>query len=50
MKNAVQFEPEVNGVRVRYQLSADGNNGVDLRTVLEAMEVELTLHVPSIST
>ncbi|KAK2648859.1 hypothetical protein Ddye_016348 [Dipteronia dyeriana] len=39
MENAVRFDPESNGVRVRYQLSADGNDGVELRTVLEAMEV-----------
>ncbi|TXG55440.1 hypothetical protein EZV62_020696 [Acer yangbiense] len=39
MENAVRFDPESNGVRVRYRLSADGNDGVELRTVLEAMEV-----------
>lgn len=35
----MRFDPESNGVQVRYQLSADGNDGVELRTVLEAMEV-----------
>ncbi|KAL5794195.1 hypothetical protein ACOSP7_002789 [Xanthoceras sorbifolium] len=38
MENAVRFEPELNGVRVRYR-NAEGNDGVELRTVLEAMEV-----------
>ncbi|KAJ9176843.1 hypothetical protein P3X46_012115 [Hevea brasiliensis] len=39
MDNAVRFEPDSGGIRVKYQLSMDGIAGVDLRTVLEALEV-----------
>ncbi|KAF2284861.1 hypothetical protein GH714_031361 [Hevea brasiliensis] len=39
MENAVRFEPDSGGIRVKYQLSMDGIAGVDLHTVLEALEV-----------
>eukprot|EP00257_Ricinus_communis_P021278 XP_015580723.1 centromere/kinetochore protein zw10 homolog [Ricinus communis] len=40
MENAVTFEPDSGGIRVKYQLSIDGIiAGIDLRTVLEALEV-----------
>ncbi|XP_050206120.1 centromere/kinetochore protein zw10 homolog isoform X2 [Mercurialis annua] len=40
MENAVQFDPDTGRIRVKYRLRADGIiSGVDLRTVLEAMEV-----------
>lgn len=39
MEKAVQFEQESNHVRVKYGLSVDGIDGIELRTVLEAMEV-----------
>ncbi|BFG26025.1 hypothetical protein CerSpe_122990 [Prunus speciosa] len=37
--NAVQFERESNRIRVKYVLSVDGNDGIELRTVLEALDV-----------
>lgn len=39
MENAVQFKKESNTVRVKYQLSVDGIEGVELPSVLEAMDV-----------
>lgn len=39
MANAVQFERESNTVRVKYQPSIDGADWVELRTVLEALDV-----------
>lgn len=37
--NAVRFERESNRIRVKYVLSVDGNDGIELRTVLEALDV-----------
>ncbi|XP_038694205.1 centromere/kinetochore protein zw10 homolog isoform X2 [Tripterygium wilfordii] len=39
MEHGVRFEPALNRVHVQYQLSVEGIHGVELRTVLEAMEV-----------
>ncbi|XP_037492928.1 centromere/kinetochore protein zw10 homolog [Jatropha curcas] len=39
MENAVRFEPDSGGIRVKYDLCIDGVVGVDLYTVLEALEV-----------
>lgn len=39
MESAVHFEKESNRVLVKYRLSVDGIDGIELRTVLEAMEV-----------
>ncbi|GLT30184.1 hypothetical protein SLA2020_050010 [Shorea laevis] len=39
IENAVQFEPELKRVRVKYQLCVSGIDGIELRAVLEAMEV-----------
>ncbi|KAJ8749364.1 hypothetical protein K2173_018853 [Erythroxylum novogranatense] len=39
MENAVRFDPDSGTVEVKYQLSVDQISGVDLRTILEAMEV-----------
>ena len=37
--NAVRFERELNRIRVKYVLNIDGNDGIELRTVLEALDV-----------
>ncbi|VVA17516.1 PREDICTED: centromere/kinetochore [Prunus dulcis] len=37
--NAVRFERQSNRIRVKYVLSVDGNDGIELRTVLEALDV-----------
>ncbi|KAM1411645.1 hypothetical protein COP1_024316 [Malus domestica] len=39
IRNAVRFERESNRVCVKYVLSIDGNDGFELRTVLEALNV-----------
>ncbi|XP_024047133.1 centromere/kinetochore protein zw10 homolog isoform X2 [Citrus clementina] len=39
VESAVCFEKESNRVLVKYQLTVDGLDGIELRTVLEAMEV-----------
>lgn len=39
MENAIHFEHEAKRIRVSYRLSVDGIDGVELRTVLEAMDV-----------
>ncbi|GLT94095.1 hypothetical protein SLE2022_118540 [Rubroshorea leprosula] len=39
IENAVQFEPEMKRVRVKYQLCVNEIDGIELRAVLEAMEV-----------
>lgn len=39
MGNAVQFERESNRIRVKHVLSAVGIHGIELRTVLEALDV-----------
>lgn len=39
MENAVQFEREPNTIRVKHLLSAGGIDGIELRTVLEALDV-----------
>ncbi|KAL9453742.1 hypothetical protein AB3S75_009364 [Citrus x aurantiifolia] len=39
VESAVRFEKESNRVLVKYQLTVDGLDGIELRTVLEAMEV-----------
>nr|XP_011467760.1 PREDICTED: centromere/kinetochore protein zw10 homolog isoform X2 [Fragaria vesca subsp. vesca] len=39
MDNAVRFEGETNRIRVKYVLSIDGNDGIELKTVLEALDV-----------
>lgn len=49
MESAVHFEKESNRVLVKYRLSVDGIDGIELRTVLEAMEVSFVLYVPSTS-
>lgn len=41
MANAVQFDRESNAVRVKYVLSDAGIARIDLRTVLEALDVRL---------
>ncbi|XP_048435166.1 centromere/kinetochore protein zw10 homolog isoform X3 [Pyrus x bretschneideri] len=39
IRNAVRFERESNRICVKYVLSIDGNDGFELRTVLEALDV-----------
>ncbi|KAL6135174.1 hypothetical protein ACLB2K_067402 [Fragaria x ananassa] len=39
MDNVVRFEGETNRIRVKYVLSIDGNDGIELKTVLEALDV-----------
>eukprot|EP00261_Vitis_vinifera_P037838 XP_019079081.1 PREDICTED: centromere/kinetochore protein zw10 homolog isoform X2 [Vitis vinifera] len=39
MENAVRFEREPNKVRVKLRLSVDGTHEIELRTILEAMDV-----------
>ncbi|KAM0955866.1 hypothetical protein ACFX2A_024708 [Malus domestica] len=39
IRNAVRFERESNRICVKYVLSIDGNDGFELRTVLEALNV-----------
>ncbi|XP_062152675.1 centromere/kinetochore protein zw10 homolog [Alnus glutinosa] len=39
MKNAVRFERDTNRLLVGYRLSLDGVDGIELQTVLEAMDV-----------
>ncbi|XP_050383392.1 centromere/kinetochore protein zw10 homolog [Argentina anserina] len=39
MDNAVRYEHETNRIRVKYVLSIDGNDGIELKTVLEALDV-----------
>ncbi|KAM2204806.1 hypothetical protein ACFX1S_024408 [Malus domestica] len=39
IRNAVRFERESNRICVKYVLSVDGNDGFELRTVLEALNV-----------
>ncbi|KAF7140520.1 hypothetical protein RHSIM_Rhsim06G0169400 [Rhododendron simsii] len=39
MERAVQFQPQQNEVRVNYLLSSNGIDGVELHTILKAMEV-----------
>ncbi|KAE8075609.1 hypothetical protein FH972_014305 [Carpinus fangiana] len=39
MQNAVRFERDTNRLLVQYRLSLDGVDGIELRTVLEAMDV-----------
>lgn len=39
MANAVQFDRESNAVRVKYVLSDAGIARIELRTVLEALDV-----------
>ncbi|XP_034702414.1 centromere/kinetochore protein zw10 homolog [Vitis riparia] len=39
MENAVRFEREPNKVRVKLRLSVDGTQEIELRTILEAMDV-----------
>lgn len=41
MENAVRFEREPNKVRVKLRLSVDGTHEIELRTILEAMDVSL---------
>lgn len=43
VENAVRFEPDSWKVQVKYQLTVDGIAGVDLHTVLEAMEVSVLI-------
>lgn len=37
--NAVHFEGETKRIWVKYVLSIDGNDGIELKTVLEALDV-----------
>ncbi|XP_022728521.1 centromere/kinetochore protein zw10 homolog isoform X4 [Durio zibethinus] len=39
MENAVRFEPDSRTIRVKYRLSVDEIDGIELHTVLEAMDV-----------
>lgn len=39
MQNAVRFERDTNKLLVRFRLSLDGVDGIELQTVLEAMDV-----------
>ncbi|KAL4610208.1 hypothetical protein ACB092_08G035000 [Castanea dentata] len=39
MENGVRFELETRRLRVQYRLNHDGINGIELRTVFEAMDV-----------
>lgn len=39
MENAVSFDQQCNALRVKYQSSINGNNSVELHTVLKAMDV-----------
>lgn len=39
MENAVRFDEQATAVRVKYQSSVNGSDGIELRTVLEAMDV-----------
>lgn len=41
MENAVQFEREPSQIRVKLRLKVDGIGEIELRTVLEAMDVSL---------
>lgn len=49
VESAVRFKKESNRVLVKYQLTVDGLDGIELRTVLEAMEVSFVPNVPSTS-
>ncbi|XP_024175464.1 centromere/kinetochore protein zw10 homolog [Rosa chinensis] len=44
MDNAVRFERESNRIRVKYVLSIDGNHGIELKTVLQALDMVGILH------
>lgn len=39
MENGVRFELETIRLHVQYRLNHDGINGIELRTVFEAMDV-----------
>lgn len=39
MENAVQFDRKSNTIRVKHLLNAGGIDGIELRTVLEALDV-----------
>lgn len=39
MQNAVRFERDTNRLLVQYRLRLNGVDGIELRTVLEAMDV-----------
>jgi centromere/kinetochore protein ZW10 len=45
MENAVRFERDPSRLHVQYRLSHDGINGIELQTVLEALDVSF-IHVP----
>lgn len=49
VESAVRLEKESNRVLVKYHLTVDGLDGIELRTVLEAMEVSFVPNVPSTS-
>jgi len=39
MEKAVRFDGDLNQVEVKYQLEVENVNGIQLQTVLEAMDV-----------
>ncbi|XP_047943283.1 centromere/kinetochore protein zw10 homolog [Salvia hispanica] len=39
MENAVRFDQDTNTVHVKYQISVDGINGLELSTIMNAMDV-----------
>ncbi|KAM5580512.1 centromere/kinetochore protein zw10 [Rosa sericea] len=44
MDNAVRFDRESNRIRVKYVLNIGGNDGIELKTVLQALDVVGILH------
>lgn len=43
MENAVRFEQDSRTIRVKYKLCVDKMDGIELHTVMEAMDVSFSI-------